>query len=118
MSVNHYFQSGTTIGRNSEQLLHEDLIIECLKIYGFEVFYLPRTTVNLDKIFNEDPLNLYKQCYPLEMYLTDIDGLLSAMHFEEEDENGKELYPDEEYEAAQKYHTDKINRELPDWSKY
>ena len=74
MSVNHYFQSGTTIGRNSEQLLHEDLIIECLKIYGFEVFYLPRTTVNLDKIFNEDPLNLYKQCYPLEMYLTDIDG--------------------------------------------
>mgnify|MGYP003150473881 FL=1 len=74
MSVNHYFQSGTTIGRNSEQLLHEDLIIECLKIYGFEVFYLPRTSVNLDKIFNEDPLNLYKQCYPLEMYLTDIDG--------------------------------------------
>ena len=50
--------------------------------------------------------------------LTDIDGLLSAMNFEEEDENGKELYPDEEYEAAQKYHTDKINRELPDWSKY
>ena len=74
MTINHYFQSGTTIGRSSEQLLHEDLIIECLKIYGFEVFYLPRTTVNLDKIFNEDPLNLYKQCYPLEMYLTDIDG--------------------------------------------
>lgn len=74
MAINHYFQSGTTIGTSSEQLLHEDLIIECLKIYGFEVFYMPRTTVNLDTIFNEDPLNLYKQCYPLEMYLTDIDG--------------------------------------------
>jgi hypothetical protein len=74
MAINHYFQSGTTIGTSSEQLLHEDLIIECLKIYGFEVFYMPRTSVNLDTIFNEDPLNLYKQCYPLEMYLTDIDG--------------------------------------------
>ena len=50
--------------------------------------------------------------------LTDVDGLLSAMNFENEDENGEELYTDEEYEAAQKYHTDKINQELPDWSKY
>ena len=74
MAINHYFQSGTTIGRNSEQLLHEDLIIECLKIYGFEVFYLPRSTVNLDTILNEDPLNKYTQAYPLEMYLSDVNG--------------------------------------------
>ena len=74
MAINHYFQSGTSIGRNSEQLLHEDLIIECLKIYGFEVLYLPRTTVNLDTILNEDPLNKYTQAYPLEMYLTDVNG--------------------------------------------
>ena len=50
--------------------------------------------------------------------LTDIDGLLSAMNFESEDENGEELYTDEEYGVAQKYHTDKINQELPDWPKY
>ena len=50
--------------------------------------------------------------------LTDIDGLLSAMNFESEDENGEELYTDEEYGVAQKYHTDKINQELPDWTKY
>ena len=50
--------------------------------------------------------------------LTDIDGLLSAMNFESEDENGEELYTDEEYEVAQKYHTNKINQELPDWPKY
>ena len=48
--------------------------------------------------------------------LTDIDGLLSAMNFEEEDDNGEELYTDEEYESAQKYHTDKINQ--LDWTKY
>tara|TARA_R100001591_G_C4328408_1_gene177414 strand:- start:348 stop:1091 length:744 start_codon:yes stop_codon:yes gene_type:complete len=74
MTINHYFQSGTTIGRNSEQLLHEDLIIECLKIYGFEVFYMPRSSVSLDTILNEDPLNKYTQAYPLEMYLSDING--------------------------------------------
>ena len=74
MTINHYFQSGTTIGRNSEQLLHEDLIIECLKIYGFEVFYMPRSSVNLDTILNEDPLNKFTQAYPLEMYLTDLNG--------------------------------------------
>ncbi len=48
--------------------------------------------------------------------LTDIDGLLSAMNFEEEDDNGEELYTDEEYESAQKYHTDKINQ--LNWTKY
>jgi len=74
MTINHYFQSGDTIGTNNEQLLHEDLIIECLKIYGFEVLYLPRTTVNLDTILNEDVLNKYTQAYPLEMYLTDVNG--------------------------------------------
>jgi len=50
--------------------------------------------------------------------LTDVDGLLSAMNFENEDENGEELYTDEEYTAAQKYHTDKINTEVSGWSKY
>jgi len=74
MTINHYFQSGTSIGRSSEQLLHEDLIIECLKIYGFEIFYMPRSTVNLDTILNEDPLNKYTQAYPLEMYLSDVNG--------------------------------------------
>jgi len=49
--------------------------------------------------------------------LTDIDGLLSAMNFEEYDEEtDEELYTDEEYTAAQRYHTDKINQ--LDWTKY
>ena len=52
----------------------EDLIIECMKIYGFDVYYLPRTTVNKDTILNEDPLNLYSQAYMLEMYLSNVTG--------------------------------------------
>ena len=34
MPVNHYFQSGNGIGNDAEKRLHEDLIIEGLKIYG------------------------------------------------------------------------------------
>jgi len=48
--------------------------------------------------------------------LTDIDGLLSAMNFDEEDDNGEELYTSEEYDEAVEYHTNKINQ--LDWTKY
>lgn len=52
----------------------EDLIIECLKIYGFDVYYIPRTTVYEDDVLNEDALNSYDQAYSLEMYLANVDG--------------------------------------------
>ena len=34
MAVNHYFQGGRGIGNDAEKRLHEDIIIEGLKIYG------------------------------------------------------------------------------------
>jgi hypothetical protein len=73
-TVNHYFQSGRTIGNRSEQNLYEDLIIEAMKIYGFEVFYIPRKPNNKDIIFTEDPLNSYEFAYPIEMYMENIGG--------------------------------------------
>lgn len=74
MPTNFYFQSGIPGGKTSEQLLVEDLIIECLKIYGFDVYYIPRTEVNEDFILNEDPINSYNHAYPLEMYLQNVNG--------------------------------------------
>ena len=74
MPTNFYFQSGLTSGTSSEQLLIEDLIIESLKIYGHDVYYLPRTLVNEDTIFDEDTLSQFTQAYPLEMYLENIEG--------------------------------------------
>jgi hypothetical protein len=73
-TVNHYFQSGIPMGRSSEQNLYEDLIIECLQIYGFEVYYIPRTSFNEDRILVEDPLNHYENAYPIEMYLENTNG--------------------------------------------
>lgn len=74
MATNFYFQSGIPGGRSSEQLLMEDLIIECLKIYGFDTYYMPRSTVYEDDVLNEDALNSYDHAYPLEMYMQNVEG--------------------------------------------
>ena len=74
MATSFYFQSGIPGGRSSEQLLMEDIIIECLKIYGFDTYYIPRATVNEDKILGEDVLNQYTSAYPLEMYMQNVTG--------------------------------------------
>jgi len=51
--------------------------------------------------------------------LTDLDGLLSAMNFEQYDEEtGEELYTEEEYRAASDYHIMVINQAAPNWTKY
>ncbi len=74
MATSHYFQSGVPGGRSSEQLLVEDIVIECLKIYGFDTYYMPRTEVNEDLILGEDNLNQFDHAYPLEMYMQNISG--------------------------------------------
>ena len=74
MSTNFYFQSGIPGGRSSEQNLIEDLMIECLKIYGFDTFYIPRAAVAEDDILGEDALNKYDSAYALEMYMQNVTG--------------------------------------------
>lgn len=70
MPINPYFTQGTT----TEQNLVEDLIIESLKIYGKDLFYIPRTLVNVDNVFGEDRLSKFQNSYPIEMYFDNIDS--------------------------------------------
>jgi hypothetical protein len=70
MPTNHYFSKGTV----NEQYLYEDLIIEALEIYGFEVYYLPRTLVDKDQLFGEDPLSKFNDSYLIEMYMDTVEG--------------------------------------------
>ena len=72
MPTNVYFSTGTT----SEQRLYEDLIIEQLKIYGQDVFYLPRKIANKDTIFGEDPASSFDDSYIIEMYVDNTDGYM------------------------------------------
>lgn len=74
MPTNFYFQAGVPGGRSSEQLLMEDLIIECLKIYGFDTYYISRQSSNEDLILGEDTLNNFTSAYPLEMYMQNVTG--------------------------------------------
>jgi hypothetical protein len=74
MAVNHYFQNGNGIGNTNEKRLYEDLIIEGLKIYGQDVYYLPRTLVNRDLILGEDTLSKFDDSYLIEMYMETTEG--------------------------------------------
>lgn len=69
-TTNVYFTQGT----RTEQLLVEDLIIESLRIYGKEVFYIPRTLVSKDEILGEDRLSEFKTAFPIEMYFENVDN--------------------------------------------
>ena len=71
MSTNVFFNN---FGASSEQLLIEELIIESIRIYGHDVFYLPRKTVDVDDIFNEDTLTKFDDTYSIEMYIKNIEG--------------------------------------------
>jgi hypothetical protein len=58
----------------SEQNLYEDIIIESMKIYGQDVYYLPRTIVNENTILGEDVASQFANSYKIEMYLENQDG--------------------------------------------
>ena len=73
-TVNQYFQDGRTIGRASEQSLYEDLIIESMRIYGIETYYITRKPFNYDAILGEDSGNTFEHAYPIEMYMENVTG--------------------------------------------
>ena len=70
MPTNVYFDTGT----RPEQNLYEDLMIEQLKIYGQDVFYIPRTLVKEDELFGEDTLSKFGEAYLIEMYFENVEG--------------------------------------------
>jgi hypothetical protein len=74
MATNHYFNNYPGIV-TPEQLLVEDLIIESIKQYGSDVYYIPRKSLSSeDGIYGEDPVKLYDAAYPMEMYLQSVAG--------------------------------------------
>jgi hypothetical protein len=72
MAVNPYFSSQK--GKiKPEQTLYEDIIIESLKIYGQDVYYLPRTIVN-ESILGNDIQSVFNSSYTIEMYIENTNG--------------------------------------------
>ena len=70
MGTNVYFNTGT----QSEKNLYGDLMIEQLRIYGQDVFYIPRTLVKEDELLGEDVLSKFGDAYLIEMYFENVEG--------------------------------------------
>jgi len=73
MATNQYVNSFNN-GLSGEQGLYEDLIIESIKMYGFDALYLPRNIAGVDTILNEEILSKFDKSYAVEMYLLEADG--------------------------------------------
>ena len=54
--------------------MYENLVIEALKIYGQDVYYLPRDLVNEDVLLGEDPTSRFPTSHKIEMYIENVDG--------------------------------------------
>ena len=70
MPRNVYFSQAV----RSEQNLYEDLIIESLKIFGQDIYYLPRETLSKDVILGEDRASKFDDAYMIEAYIEGSDG--------------------------------------------
>ncbi len=87
MATNFYFNNfpsrlGDGNAVTPEQLLVEDLVIEALKIYGLDVYYLPRTSRDeVDYLYGEDTLKEYRTAHALEMYIENVTGMEGEASF-------------------------------------
>jgi len=70
MPTNVFFNHAVS----TEQHLYEDIVVESLRMYGHECFYLPREVVEEDTILNEDVQSAFGDAYAVEMYIENTDG--------------------------------------------
>lgn len=75
MATNNYFNN---LKARNEQNLVEDLVIETIKIHGIDIQYLPRTIVNKDSLFGEDPLSRFNSVKPIEMYMENVNSFIGG----------------------------------------
>ena len=78
MATNFFFNNFQS---SQEQLLIENLVIESIKIYGHDVYYIPRKLNNYDDVYGADDQSSYEVAYPIEMYIKSFDGFKGDGNF-------------------------------------
>lgn len=74
--LNQYFNHFPATDFTNEQMLVEDLVIESIKQYGMDVYYIPRESrQSIDLLYGEDTLKNFKGAFAIEMYLESIMGM-------------------------------------------
>jgi len=70
MALNPFFLQGSA----NEQYLIQDLINEQLKIYGIDVYYIPRKFIRTDNILKEVETSKFDDNFIIEAYLDNYEG--------------------------------------------
>ena len=70
MATNVFFNHAV----QTEQNLVEDLIVESLRFYGHNCYYLPRKIVNEDSILGDAAESSFEDAYEIEMYIEGTEG--------------------------------------------
>ena len=68
--LNPFFIQGT----RGEQNLVQDLINEQLRMYGVEVYYLPRSFLTTNTVIEEVIESSFENAYPIEAYVQNYEG--------------------------------------------
>jgi len=70
MATSQYFNNYNAL---SEQRVVEDLIVESIKIMGFDGMYLPNDNDQArDLLYGEDPVKKFNTAFPVEFYLSNV----------------------------------------------
>lgn len=70
MATSQYFNNYNS--QFAEQRLVEDLIVESIKIMGFDGYYLPNDNDQArDLLYGEDPVKKFTSAFPVEFYLSE-----------------------------------------------
>lgn len=71
MATNVFFQNYNFF---NEQQLIDDLVVESIRMYGVDTYYLTRSLESVDEILNEDDLSIFNAAYQFEVYVKSVDG--------------------------------------------
>jgi hypothetical protein len=79
MATSQYFNN---YGSLAEQRVIEDLIVESIKIMGFDAYYLPNNNDQArDLLYGEDPVKKFDSAFMIEMYLSQSNDYLGDHEF-------------------------------------
>ena len=79
MATNPYFPTYYA-GDAGEQTLYQDLVDEQIKMFGTDIYYLPRTILK-DNTLDDIVFNKYQDEFQVEMLLQNVEGFGDGAEF-------------------------------------
>lgn len=49
-------------------------MVESISHYGHDVYYIPKTIVDFDPVYGEDPVSIYSDPYFVDVYIKNVEG--------------------------------------------